>query len=79
MAAPDQLTLARHRDLEGRERRPYIRWAVLSLIGFFTLLYAESFSNPAALIALVLTLALLAVIMNELVRMVEARFSRWKE
>ena len=47
-------------------------------IGFFTLLYAESF-NPAALIALVLTLALLAVIMNELVRMVEARFSRWKE
>jgi len=47
-------------------------------IGFFTLLYAESF-NPAALIALVLTLALLAVVMNELVRMVEARFSRWKE
>ena len=47
-------------------------------IGFFTLLYAESF-NPAALIALVLTLALLAVIANELVRMIEARFSRWKE
>jgi NitT/TauT family transport system permease protein len=47
-------------------------------IGFFTLLYADSF-NPAALIALVLTLALLAVIMNELVRMVETRFSRWKE
>jgi ABC-type nitrate/sulfonate/bicarbonate transport system permease component len=47
-------------------------------IGFFTLLYAESF-NPAALIALVLTLALLAVAANELVRMVEARFSRWKE
>jgi ABC-type nitrate/sulfonate/bicarbonate transport system permease component len=47
-------------------------------IGFFTLLYAESF-NPAALIALVLTLALLAVIANEMVRMVEARFSRWKE
>ena len=47
-------------------------------IGFFTLLYAESF-NPAALIALVLTLAFLAVIMNEMVRMIEARFSRWKE
>lgn len=47
-------------------------------IGFFTLRYAESF-EPAALIALVLTLALLAVILNELVRMVEANFSRWKE
>ena len=38
MAAPDQLTLARHRDLEGRERRPYLRWALLSLIGLITLL-----------------------------------------
>ena len=47
-------------------------------IGSFTLLYAETF-NPAALIALILTLALLAVILNELVRMVEANFSRWKE
>jgi ABC-type nitrate/sulfonate/bicarbonate transport system permease component len=47
-------------------------------IGFFTLLYAETF-NPSALIALILTLALLAIILNELVRMVEARFSRWKE
>jgi ABC-type nitrate/sulfonate/bicarbonate transport system permease component len=47
-------------------------------IGFFTLLYAETF-NPAALIALILTLALLAIILNEIVRMVEARFSRWKE
>jgi ABC-type nitrate/sulfonate/bicarbonate transport system permease component len=47
-------------------------------IGFFTLLYAETF-NPAALIALILTLALLAIILNELVRMIEARFSRWKE
>jgi len=47
-------------------------------IGFFTLLYAETF-NPAALIALILTLALLAIILNEAVRMVEARFSRWKE
>jgi hypothetical protein len=32
-AAPDQLTLARHRDLEGRENRPYVRWAILGLIG----------------------------------------------
>jgi hypothetical protein len=38
MAAPDQLTLARHRDLEGRERRPYIRWTLLSLIGLVSLL-----------------------------------------
>lgn len=30
--APDQLTLARHRDLEGRERRPLARRALLSLI-----------------------------------------------
>jgi NitT/TauT family transport system permease protein len=47
-------------------------------IGSFTLLYAETF-NPAALIALILTLAMLAVILNELVRTIEARFSRWKE
>jgi NitT/TauT family transport system permease protein len=47
-------------------------------IGFFTLLYAETF-NPAALIALILTLAFLAIMLNETVRMVEARFSRWKE
>jgi hypothetical protein len=36
--APDQLTVARHRDLEGRERRPYVRWTLLSLIGLVTLL-----------------------------------------
>jgi NitT/TauT family transport system permease protein len=47
-------------------------------IGSFTLLYAETF-NPAALIALILTLAFLAIILNELVRMMEASFSRWKE
>jgi NitT/TauT family transport system permease protein len=46
-------------------------------IGFFTLLYSETF-NPAALMALVLTLALMAIALNELVRLVEARFSRWK-
>jgi hypothetical protein len=38
MAAPDQLTVSRHRDLEGRERRPYVRWALLSLIGLVVLL-----------------------------------------
>src|SRR6187397_379756 len=30
---PDQLTLKRHRDLVGRERRPFIRWAVLTALG----------------------------------------------
>ena len=37
-AAPDQLTLSRHRDLEGRERRPWIRWALLSTLALFLLL-----------------------------------------
>ena len=32
-AAPDQLTIARHRDLRGREHRPYVRWALLTLLG----------------------------------------------
>jgi hypothetical protein len=36
--APDRLTLSRHRDLEGRERRPYVRWAILTLLGLFCLL-----------------------------------------
>jgi NitT/TauT family transport system permease protein len=47
-------------------------------IGFYTLAYSETF-NPAALMALVLTLALMAIALNELVRLVEARFSRWKD
>jgi ABC-type nitrate/sulfonate/bicarbonate transport system permease component len=47
-------------------------------IGFFTLQYSETF-KPDALMALVLTLALMAIALNELVRLVEARFSRWKE
>ncbi|MBA2331843.1 MAG: hypothetical protein H0V94_03530 [Actinobacteria bacterium] len=37
-SAPDQLTLKRHRDLVGRERRPYVRWAILSLLGVVLLL-----------------------------------------
>ena len=47
-------------------------------IGFFTLLYSETF-NPAALMALVLTLAFMAIALNELVRLVEGRLSRWKD
>ena len=38
MDVPDQLTLRRHRDLVGRERRPFIRWAVLSALGLLCLL-----------------------------------------
>ncbi|NUT55952.1 MAG: hypothetical protein HOQ03_08220 [Thermoleophilia bacterium] len=36
--APEQLTLARHRDLEGRENRPYVRWALLTILGLLCLL-----------------------------------------
>ena len=35
---PAQLTLARNRDLVGRERRPYVRWRLLSLLGVFLVL-----------------------------------------
>ena len=35
---PDQLTLARHRDLGVREKRPFIRWALLTLLGTLLLL-----------------------------------------
>ena len=35
---PDQLTLKRHRDLVGRERRPFVRWAVLAALGLLCLL-----------------------------------------
>ena len=35
---PDLLTLARHRDLRGREKRPFIRWALLTLLGTLLLL-----------------------------------------
>jgi hypothetical protein len=35
--APDQLTLAHHRDLRGRERRPVVRWVGLSLVALFSL------------------------------------------
>lgn len=34
---PDQLTVQRHRDLVGRERRPVARWAVLALLGLLCL------------------------------------------
>jgi hypothetical protein len=37
-SVPDRLTLARHRDLKGRESRPYVRWALLCVLGLFLLL-----------------------------------------
>jgi len=37
-SSPDQLTLARHRDLRGREHRPYLRWLILTLLAFLCLL-----------------------------------------
>ena len=47
-------------------------------IGYFTQLYAENL-QPAALLALVATLAVMAIILNECVRAVEGRFTRWKD
>jgi hypothetical protein len=38
VAVPDRLTLAHHRDLVGRERRPRVRWALLAVLGLFCLL-----------------------------------------
>jgi hypothetical protein len=35
--APQFLTLERHRDLRGRERRPVARWMLLTLLGAFLL------------------------------------------
>ena len=38
MTAPDQIVLKRHRDLVGRERHPWIRRALLGLLGLVCLL-----------------------------------------
>jgi hypothetical protein len=35
---PDRLTLKRHRDLEGREHKPWARWILLALLAVFLLL-----------------------------------------
>jgi hypothetical protein len=37
-AVPDHLTLTHHRDLQGREKRPVVRWVLLSLLGLICLL-----------------------------------------
>jgi hypothetical protein len=36
-SVPDRLTLKHHRDLVGRERRPYVRWTVLTLLALLCL------------------------------------------
>jgi NitT/TauT family transport system permease protein len=46
-------------------------------IGYFTKLFAETF-DPAPLFALIGTLAIMAIALNELVRVAERRFTRWK-
>jgi ABC-type nitrate/sulfonate/bicarbonate transport system permease component len=47
-------------------------------IGNYTQIFAETF-KPAQLYALILVLAITAVVLNELVGLVESRFSRWKQ
>jgi hypothetical protein len=37
-STPDGLTLKHHRDLVGRERRPWTRWILLAVLGAFVLL-----------------------------------------
>jgi ABC-type nitrate/sulfonate/bicarbonate transport system permease component len=46
-------------------------------VGYFTKLFAESF-DPAPLFALIGVLAIMAILLNELVRAAERRFTRWK-
>ena len=46
-------------------------------VGYFTKLFAETF-DPAPLFALIGILALMAIGLNELVRTIERRFTRWK-
>jgi ABC-type nitrate/sulfonate/bicarbonate transport system permease component len=47
-------------------------------IGNYTQIFAETF-KPASLYALILVLAVTAVVLNELVALVEKRFSRWRQ
>jgi ABC-type nitrate/sulfonate/bicarbonate transport system permease component len=46
-------------------------------VGYFTKLFAETF-DPSPLFALIGILAAIAIGLNELVRIVERRFTRWK-
>ena len=46
-------------------------------VGYFTKLFAETF-DPSPLFALIGALALMAIGLNEIVRVIERRFTRWK-
>jgi NitT/TauT family transport system permease protein len=46
-------------------------------VGYFTKVFAETF-DPSPLFALIGTLALMAITLNELVRVIERHFTRWK-
>jgi hypothetical protein len=35
---PDKLSVSRHRDLEGRDRRRFVRWAIVAALGLFLVL-----------------------------------------
>ena len=45
-------------------------------IGYYTTLFTQSF-NPAKLLGLISVLAAMAIVLNEIVRRAEVRFSRW--
>jgi len=47
-------------------------------IGNYTQIFAETF-KPASLYAVILVLAITAVALNEIVGLIELRFSRWKQ
>ena len=47
-------------------------------IGYYTQVFSETF-NPAPLFALIAVLAGMAILLNELVRIAERRFTRWKD
>jgi ABC-type nitrate/sulfonate/bicarbonate transport system permease component len=47
-------------------------------IGYYTQVFSETF-NPAPLFALIAVLAAMAIFLNEIVRLAERRFTRWKE
>jgi ABC-type nitrate/sulfonate/bicarbonate transport system permease component len=46
-------------------------------IGYFTTLFTQSF-DPTKLLGLISLLAAMAIVLNELVRRAEIRFSRWR-
>jgi ABC-type nitrate/sulfonate/bicarbonate transport system permease component len=46
-------------------------------IGYFTTMFTESF-DPAKLFGLIAMLAVMAIVLNELVRRAEIRYSRWR-